>query len=96
MTRDEYITLLRQHAQEMQQQYELQSMTVFGSVARGDNTPVSDIDLCVEMPPKAFNMVRLKRFLENLLNCSVDLVRRHKHMNPLLLQQIQQDGTNIF
>ena len=71
-------------------------MRIFGSVARGENTPLSDVDLCVEMQPDAFAMVRLKRQLEGLLQCPVDLVRMHKHMNPFLLQQIERDGTYVF
>ncbi len=96
MTKDDYIALLQQHAPEMRDNYGLKSMTMFGSVARGENTAVSDIDLCVDMEPKVSAVVRLKAFLEKLLNCSVDLVRMHKHINPLLLKQIKQDGTLIF
>lgn len=46
------------------------------------------------MEPKAFLVVRLKRYLENLLESPVDLVRKHKHMNPYLLREIET-GWNI-
>ena len=56
----------------------------------------SDVDICVDMEPKMFLVVRLKRFLENLLECSVDIVRIHKHINPFLLKEIEHDGIYII
>ena len=96
MVKDDYIALLQQHADEMRDNYGLRSMTMFGSVAREENTDSSDIDLCVDMEPKVTAIVQLKAFLEKLLNCSVDLIRMHKHINPFLLKEIQKDGTRIF
>lgn len=80
----------------MRNNYGLRSMTLFGSVARGENTENSDVDLCVDMEPKLTTIMRLKTFLEKLLNCSVDIVRMHKHINPFLLKEIEKDGTIIF
>jgi len=54
------------------------------------------VDICVDMEPKMFLVVRLKRFLENLLECSVDIVRMHKHINPFLLKEIEHDGIYII
>lgn len=48
------------------------------------------------MEPKVLLLVRLKRFLENLLQCSVDVVRIHKHMNPFLLKEIEHDGIYLI
>lgn len=48
------------------------------------------------MEPKMFLVVRLKRFLENLLECSVDIVRMHKHINPFLLKEIEHDGIYLI
>ena len=93
-TKEEYIVLLQKHEQQMRAHYGLKSMRIFGSVARGQQHDDSDVDLCVE--PDALAMVRLKRQLESLLECPVDLVRLHKHMNPYLLEQIEQHGTYVF
>ena len=62
----------------------------------GEHTSMSDVDVCVEMEPKVLLLVRLKRFLENLLQCSVDVVRIHKHMNPFLLKEIEHDGIYLI
>lgn len=49
---------------------------VFGSVARGEDQPGSDVDLLVRLPPDAslFTMRRLAAALEDLLDARVDLV----------------------
>ena len=51
-------------------------LAVFGSAARGDDRPDSDIDLLVQPPAGAdlFDMVRLEEALEVILGRGVDLV----------------------
>lgn len=48
----------------------------FGSAARGNWKPGSDLDLLVEMEPgrSLIDRVALKQDLENLLGCGVDVV----------------------
>lgn len=52
------------------------SVKVFGSAARGDDRPGSDIDLLVTFAPGAslFDQADLKHDLEDLLGLSVDVV----------------------
>ncbi len=49
---------------------------VFGSVARGEDRPDSDIDLLVELPEGMgmLGLGRVREALEDLLGCSVDLI----------------------
>jgi len=49
---------------------------VFGSVARGDESPHSDIDLLVELAPDvgAFALLRMQSAAEAILRRSVDIV----------------------
>ena len=42
------------------------------------------------MPPKFFLIVRLKAYLEALLGCPVDIIRKHQHLNPILLKEIEK------
>jgi hypothetical protein len=67
--------LLKQHPAELHQRG-VKSLAVFGSVARGEATPSSDIDVLVEFdrPVGLFEFIRLKLFLEDLTGCRVDLV----------------------
>lgn len=87
-----YQALLIQHLPYIQKQYGVTGLCLFGSVARGDDHPDSDIDIMVDMPPKIFLMNDLKNFLEELLDTSVDLIRRHTHISAKFLNQISRDG----
>jgi hypothetical protein len=76
MNREDVLKILENHRAELKYQYGIQSLSVFGSVARGDSGPLSDVDLLVEMsPPYTFDRyIQAKFYLEDLLNTSVDLV----------------------
>jgi len=54
----------------------VKSLALFGSAARGEAGPESDVDLLVEFsePVGLFEFVRVKRALEKILQCDVDLV----------------------
>ena len=85
-TREYYISLLTSHAEELKKNFGVKSLRLFGSVSRNEQKDGSDVDVCIDMEPKMFLVVRLKRFLEELLQCSVDVVRMQKHINPFLLK----------
>jgi predicted nucleotidyltransferase len=77
MSRDEVLEKLRGEKNGLAA-FSVKSLAIFGSVARGEATAFSDVDLLVEFQPGAkvglFEFVRLKRFLSELLGCPVDLV----------------------
>ena len=53
----------------------VRSLSLFGSSARGENTPESDLDFVVEFEKKSFDSyMDLKLFLEELFDRPVDLV----------------------
>ena len=94
--RSNCIKVLSENKSYLQSEYGVTGMTLFGSTARGDNSPESDVDILVEMPPKIFLVSGLKQYLEKILGSSVDLVRRHSHLSPRFLNQIQKDAITIF
>lgn len=95
-TKEEYINVLKEHADELRTKYGVKTLRLFGSVSRGEHNQASDVDVCVEMEPTLYLIVRLKRFLEQLFQCSVDIVRMHKHINPYLLKDIERDGIYVI
>lgn len=95
-TKEELIPIIKAHDEELRTTFGVRSLRLFGSVSRGEQTEGSDVDVCVDMQPKIYLLVRLKRFLEDLLQCSVDVVRMHKHINPYLLKEIDRDGIYII
>lgn len=95
-TREEYIEILANHAQEIKSEYGVNSLCIFGSVARNEQQPDSDIDLFVDMKPTLVILIKLKRFLERILGSPVDLIRKHNNLNPFIKREIERDGITIF
>jgi hypothetical protein len=95
-TTSEYIELIKSHADELRSDFGVRTLRLFGSVSRGEQHEGSDVDVCVEMEPRLFLVVRLQRYLEQLLMCPVDVIRMHKHMNPYLLNDINRDGIYVI
>ena len=52
------------------------NVRIFGSVARGDDRPESDVDILVDLEPgrSLFDLGGLLMDLQELLQCSVDVV----------------------
>ena len=84
MKNTEIIRLLRQHRDELRKRFGVKSLAVFGSVARGEAGPDSDVDILVEFEGRATfdRYMGLKFFLEDLLGRRVDLVTR-KALKPV-------------
>ena len=56
----------------------------------------SDVDVCVEMKPNLFKQAGVKVYLQELLGCSVDVVRLRENMNQLFKQQILKYGVRVY
>jgi predicted nucleotidyltransferase len=65
-------------------------------MARGDNNVNSDVDVCVDMPPKLFKIIEFRQYLKDLLGTEVDVVRKSPYLNEFLLSEIERDGIRIF
>jgi len=77
-TLDEVLLRLREHADELHRLGVLK-LGVFGSVARGESRPNSDLDFLVELDQRTFDRyMDLKIYLEDLFGVSVDLVLAHR------------------
>jgi predicted nucleotidyltransferase len=72
---------------------------VFGSVARGQARPESDIDVLVDLDPELpislFQYARLKLYIDKLLGGASDVVNRRK-LKPLLRDNILREAVNVF
>lgn len=71
----------------------VRSVDIFGSVARGDATPHSDVDLLVDFdrPIGLFHFFRVQRRLGEILGCRVDLVMRDA-VKPQLRERIFREA----
>jgi uncharacterized protein len=76
MNKDQVIAKLREHEPELKAAGIIR-LAVFGSVARGDNSPGSDVDLLAEFDKTKhytlLTMGRLETHLADLLGTKVDL-----------------------
>jgi predicted nucleotidyltransferase len=76
MDRSEIIAKLRQHEAELKAAGVLH-LRLFGSVARGDQTRLSDIDLMADVDPAQrrtlVTLARIQNRLSDLLDANVDL-----------------------
>lgn len=94
--KDKCVSILREYSCQIREEFGVTALSLFGSVARGDNRSDSDIDILVDMPAKMSLVVGLKHYLETLLNSSVDVIRRHSHLSPKFMSQISHDAIPIF
>ena len=95
MQREQVLNLLRLHKQELAAKYGVTRLGIFGSVARGEATAASDVDIVVEMPPDLFQMVHMQEELEQLLVAPVDLIRYQKYLNALLKRRIDNEAIYV-
>lgn len=94
--KNKYLSLLGVYQKEKAAKYGILRMGIFGSVARGEQTESSDVDVCIELAhPDLFAMVHIKDDLQQLFHRPVDVVRLRDNMNPILLQQIKRDGIYV-
>jgi len=74
----------------------VKSLALFGSAARGESGPESDIDLLVEfsVPVGLFEFARLKLRLEQILGREVDLVTPDA-LRPTMKDDILQEAVDV-
>jgi uncharacterized protein len=86
--RDDVLSLAQRHG--------VQSIRVFGSVARGEDSPGSDIDFLVTVGPRTSSWfpAGLVVDLEKLLGRRVDIVTE-PGLNPLLRDQVLMEAVPL-
>src|SRR5947209_6659883 len=73
--RDQVLAILKAEQSRLRAEFGVKSLALFGSVARDEAGPDSDVDLLVEFdrPTGYFGLVRLQLFLQEALGRAVDL-----------------------
>ena len=88
------------HADEIEEicrRYEVRSLRVFGSVARGTANQASDVDLLVQFskPVSLLHLVRLQRELSEVLGKTVDLVTE-KALSPYIRPRVLSEAQVMY
>ena len=76
--------------------YGASNVRVFGSVARGEDRPDSDIDLVVDLAPETglFALEHLRRELTDLLSTAVDVVPSDS-LRPRVRREVERDAVPL-
>ncbi|MCA6509427.1 MAG: nucleotidyltransferase family protein [Pseudanabaena sp. M109S1SP2A07QC] len=74
LARSDVMQTLSMHRNELKR-LGVKSLRLFGSVARDEATPDSDIDFLVEFvnDPSFFELFEVQYFLEDIFHCKIDL-----------------------
>ncbi len=97
MNRSDVLQTLAAHHAELRERFGVESLALFGSVARDESTPESDVDLLVEFnrPVTLFGLVAVKQRLETLLGVAkVELVMRDA-IFPELRESILREAIHV-
>ena len=96
MNRVEIINILKNFKAQNKQKYLIRKIGLFGSVARGTSTEISDIDVFVELEKQdLFNIIGIKQDLEERLKTSVDVVSYREQMNSFLKKRIDEEAIYV-
>lgn len=88
--------LLREFKQQRGEEFDLQALGYFGSYARGEAKPDSDIDIVFETDrPNLFTTAQLHEDLVDLLERPVDVIRYRERMNPRFKARLEKEAIYV-
>lgn len=91
------LDVLRRHADELRNEGVVHA-AVFGSTARGEATPISDVDILVDLDAErslgVFEFVGITQYLQALIP-GADVVER-KALKPLIRDRVLEDAIDAF
>jgi len=92
-TFEEIKKILGECYKDLQKAYGVKSVGIFGSVARGEQKVISDIDIVVEFEKSiGLKFFELADHLENILGVKVDLLTADAlKQKPLLWKSVEED-----
>ena len=98
MKRDEVIAILAAHKDELKA-LGVKSLELFGSVARDEAGPDSDVDFLVEFEDEhsigLFEFSKVRFFLEDIFGCSVEMGTR-KDLRKELQERVIKEAIRAY
>jgi len=97
MNREQVITKLRAHEQQLKEAGILR-LSLFGSTARGEAGPNSDIDLLAKFDDRRLSLldvIGLQIQLTELLGCPVDLSEEGR-LKPRIRKRVEAEAVRAF
>lgn len=82
------------------QKFQVKRLDLFGSIARGEGTSKSDVDLLVEFEEPALKPSKqffgLLHYLEDALGCEVEMLTVSGLRNPYFRRRVLKEKVNIY
>lgn len=96
MNKLDEIMAKREEIHALAEKYKVLRIFVFGSCARREDTPDSDIDFLMDFRQGAsmFDLVHFQDDLEKLLKRKVDITSNYR-LNPVFLDRITREAVEI-
>ena len=90
------LTKLKERIEDIRQRFSVKNLSIFGSIARGESTDNSDVDVLVVFNREgSFDLfMDLKFYLEDLLGVKIDLVT-DKALRPQVRRAIEQELIHV-
>lgn len=96
MNREIVLSLLAEHKPQLQRQFGVRSLALFGSTARGTAVEGSDVDVLIsfDTPTTSRQYFGTQFYLEDVLQCPVDLVIE-KALRKELRPYVERDAVYV-
>jgi len=96
MDKEKVLDFLKENKEIFSKKYQISSLALFGSLARGEARDDSDIDIAIETKlSDYFKLYDFKEELEKEFRSKVDVVRLREKMNPRLKSRILNEGIYV-
>jgi len=97
MKRDDVVRILREQQKELVESYQITYLSLFGSVTRGEARAAEGVGILVKFsrPTGLFQFLDLKKRLESLLGCKVD-IGKPRSIRPHLKARVLQEAIRVF
>jgi len=98
LTQNQIIRYLSTNKQSISRRYRLKKLGIFGSYARNEQTPASDLDLLIEFEENTPDLTDKKDFLRKEMQSVFDIpvdICREKYIKPIFRQQILSDAIYV-
>jgi len=96
--KNEVLAYLRENKQRFKEEYGIENMYLFGSVARGEDNEKSDIDLLVEFDREKnitiFELMMFEEEIKKTFNRNVDVATKNM-IKPIVYDYVKKDLTDV-
>src|SRR5271167_3180171 len=97
MDRGEAMARLKEHEVELKQ-LGIEHLYLFGSTARGESRPDSDVDLFFDHPEGSIGLYELmdvREAVARILGCKADIITR-RSLHKVLQERIEASAVQVF